>query len=98
MSSKFDDFWLGILDDVHQGILRAINENEIVRIDVSDIKIFGKRKSWYGVFYLDSSGYKKADMAHAKALGKLLASKDYLTEILKQNNIRIQLTITKLLD
>jgi Holliday junction resolvase-like predicted endonuclease len=98
MVSVYDNFWLGMMDKIHNGILRAINKNETVTIDVSEIKLLGKRKKWYGILYLDSSGYKKADMAHAQSLGKLLVKQDFFDKIFEQNNIRIRLKITETLD
>lgn len=94
MASKYDKFWLGKMDKIHNGILRAISKNEAVKIDVSEIKLFGKRESWYGIIYLDSDGYKKADMAHARSLGKLLVNQDFFDKIFEQNNVKIQLKIT----
>ncbi len=94
MGSKYDNFWNGKMDEIHNGVLRAINKNDIVKIDVSEIKQFGKRKSWYGILHLDSSGYKKVDMAHAQSLGKLLTNQDFFSKIFKQKNVRVQFKIT----
>lgn len=81
MASKYDSYWLGIMEEIHDGILEALNKNGVVSIDVEDITSYGKRNSWYGTIEVSPRGAKGGEMAHARALGKQIIEQDFFENL-----------------
>lgn len=81
MVSQYDSFWLSLMEDIHEGIIEAMNRNRSVSIDVRNITAYGKRNSWYGTVEVSSDGIKGGEMAHAMALGKMIMEHDFFKNI-----------------
>ena len=78
MGSKYDAFWLKIID-----VLVALLEEAYVRgrsraVDVSDLHYYGNRRSWYGSVVVSRNRVIRGDMAHARSLGKILVREGVL--------------------
>ncbi len=95
MVSKYNIYWLSIIEDIHNGILEAMTTNECVNINVQNITNCGKRNKWYGYIEVSSRGINGGEMAHAMSLGKVIMGQDFLKDM---NNKRIKLKISNSLN
>ena len=73
MASKYDEFWLSIIDTILGAIDRSIEGSNRVCIDVSGLALYGKRQDWRGKVELILGGVAHTSGAHATALGRLLS-------------------------
>jgi len=72
MASKYDDYWLNLLDVIADLIGEAHKRGVSRSIDVSDLKKYGERKNWYGDVIVSEKGISKGKMAHARSLGRVV--------------------------
>lgn len=80
MPSKYDKYWLSIIDQIKIGIERAIESNDAVIIDVKEMQNYGKRESWYGVVCVSTEGMEGGQMAHARSLGNVVIEQNVLQD------------------
>ncbi len=77
MGSKYDNFWLKRLNKILSLLEEASQKGKSSKLDVSNLKSYGKRKSWYGVVEISSYDINKGEMAHASSLGKVICNNLY---------------------
>ncbi len=78
--SKYDGYWLGIIDSIASLIGEAYVYGRSRRIDVSDLRRYGKRDNWYGSIIVSRNGILKGNMAHVVALGRIIIRKGLLKD------------------
>ncbi len=71
-SSKYDAFWESIIDVLADLIEEAFARGRSRSVDVSGLRSYGERSSWYGSVIVSRGGVIRAEMAHARSLGKVL--------------------------
>jgi len=76
--SKYDRFWQSIIDKVADLIKEAYVSSRSRKIDVSDLQMYGKRGNWYGSIIVSKNGIINGNMAHVRALGKIILKKGIL--------------------
>ena len=70
--SKYDDFWTSVIDRLRDALKEAA-ESKTVRINVADLRQYGRRRDWSGrVRVRDGEILPPAGMAHTRSLGKVL--------------------------
>lgn len=72
MASKYDAYWRSELDRISDAVRRAILLSEDQHLDVTPIRQFGDRSSWYGTVTVSGGQLHGAQMAHARSLGQVL--------------------------
>ncbi|MCD6231914.1 N-glycosylase/DNA lyase [Candidatus Aerophobetes bacterium] len=80
MPSKYDLYWQKRLGEIKNLLEEAYEKGVSRQIDVSDLKDFGKRQSWYGDVILSQSGIERSEMAHARSLGNVILKNALLPE------------------
>jgi len=80
MSSKYDFYWQKRLGEIKNLLEEAYEKGVSRQIDVSDLKDFGKRQSWWGDVILSQSGIERSEMAHARSLGNVILKNGLLSE------------------
>jgi len=80
MASKYDDFWVKHLDEISNLIQEAKEKGVSGEMDVSGIKRYGERKSWYGTVIVSAEGTSGGEMAHARSLGRILFANGIIEE------------------
>lgn len=78
MPSQYDDFWKSVIGDIETGIRKAMNKGESVDLEISGIKNFGNRKSWYGTVEVSPQGIEGGEMAHAMSLVKIFMGRNII--------------------
>ena len=73
MASKYDDFWGARLDDIRATVERA-SHGAPSKLSVHDLAVHGERSSWYGTVTVRGQTVLGGSMAHAVALGRLVAA------------------------
>jgi len=76
--SKYDRFWQSIIDKIADLIKEAYVSGRSRKIDVSDLQMHGKRDNWYGSIIVSKNGIINGNMAHVRALGKIILKKGIL--------------------
>jgi len=76
--SKYDEYWLSIIDSIVNLIKEAYAYGRSRDLDVSGLRSYGKRDDWYGSIIISRNGILKGNMAHVVALGKIILRKDLL--------------------
>jgi hypothetical protein len=71
MSSKYDVYWQGRLEEIARILREAYENGRSSEIDVSDIRDYGERMSWYGVVNVYRDVILRNEMAHARSLGRI---------------------------
>ena len=90
MVSKYDNYWLSKINEIHEGILKAINTKKKIFIEINDIKQFGDRKFWYGFVELNLGGVVRRDASvHVKSLAKIILKQGFLHNFFRDNKNRI---------
>ena len=70
--SKYDGYWLSIIDSIVGLVEEAFVYGRSRSIDVSGLRRFGRRGSWYGSIVVSRRGVLRGNMAHVVALGRIL--------------------------
>lgn len=78
MASKYDFYWQNRLQEIAELLENAYKGKNNNVIDVSGIRSYGNRRSWYGVVDVYKDNIEKGEMAHAKSLGKVILRNDLL--------------------
>ena len=76
--SKYEEYWLSIIDSIVSLIKEAYAYGRSRDLDVSGLRRYGKRDNWYGSIIISRNGILKGNMAHVVALGKIILRKDLL--------------------
>lgn len=71
MPSKYDVYWQGRLEEIARILREAYENGRSSEIDVSDIRDYGERMSWYGVVNVYRDKILRTEMAHARSLGRI---------------------------
>jgi len=80
MASKYDPYWEERLNKIREILNEAYRYGKSREIDVSGIKVLGKRQSWYGDVILSQSGIERSEMAHARSLGNVILKNALISE------------------
>ena len=78
--SKYDEYWLSIIDSIANLIKEAYTYGKSRSLDVSGLRRCGKRGNWYGSIIISRNGILKGNMAHVVALGKIILRKGLLED------------------
>jgi hypothetical protein len=73
MASKYDEYWLGRMDQVLALFENARQNEGTASIDVSGLTDLGQRDVWAGRLFFEDGAVVVGNHAHLSALGKLLA-------------------------
>ena len=92
MTSKYDPYWEERLNKIREILNEAYRYGKSREIDVSDIKVLGKRQSWYGDVILSQSGIERSEMAHARSLGNVILKNALLSEF-KDAKFRLVISV-----
>lgn len=99
--SKYDNYWLKILDKIERLIEEAYNHHKSHEIDVSDLAKHGNRKSWYGTITISREGIHRGAAAHVKSLGKIILNQGLLSrystafKIKVTKNLKLTVTLSR---
>ena len=96
MASKYDAYWLSIMEDIRRCVIESMNKNESVTIDIKGITAYGERNNWYGSVEVSNDGIKGGNMAHIISLGKIILKQNFLEDI--DNKKIIKLVVTNSLE
>jgi hypothetical protein len=72
MASQYDSYWTGRAEDLCAAVLQAAS-GQSATIDVRDLRMLGRRKSWSGKVVVRGREAAPAEMAHAVSLGRFVA-------------------------
>jgi hypothetical protein len=72
MASKYDQYWVNHLNQVHAGVSRASSQG-VATIPLSGLRALGDRRSWYGTAEVRGLDVVTSSMAHATSLAKMMA-------------------------
>lgn len=72
MPSKYDAYWSSKLAEIAQLLTEANRDGVSSELDVSDIRQWGDRKSWYGVVEVSQEGVVQKSGVHAGSLGEMV--------------------------
>ena len=78
--SKYDEYWLSIIDSIVSLIKEAYAYGKSRILDVSGLRKYGRRGNWYGSIVISKSGILKGNMAHVAALGNIILRKGILED------------------
>lgn len=78
MSSKYDRYWSNRLSEIAQLIREAYRDGISGELNVSDLRKWGNRQSWYGAVEISKDGLEKKSGAHATSLGQVVYSKELI--------------------
>lgn len=78
MASKYDEFWRAHLPQLRRAIAQVAG-GDVVRMDVAGVAAFGERQSWYGSAIVRGTEIVRAEMAHVRALARLLVEEGVTT-------------------
>jgi len=78
--SKYDEYWLSIIDSIANLIKEAYTYGKSRSLDVLGLRRCGKRGNWYGSIIISRNGILKGNMAHVVALGKIILRKGLLED------------------
>lgn len=95
MASKYDAYWLSIMDNIRDGIERALKTGKPVIVDIHGITQCGVRNSWYGTVKVTPQEITGGEMAHAMSLGKMVKKQEFLKDM---NDVSIRFKISKSLN
>jgi len=90
--SKYDLYWQKRLGEIKNLLEEAYEKGVSRQIDVSDLKDFGKRQSWYGDVILSQSGIERSEMAHTRSLGNVILKNALLPEF-KDAKFRLVISV-----
>jgi hypothetical protein len=73
MTSKYDEFWAGMLPALGRAV-EAAASGRPAELDVAGVTAHGQRQSWYGKATVRGDEVPSAGMAHARALARALVA------------------------
>ena len=89
--SKYDSFWESIANQLRNAIEKAYVDGLAV-IDISEIRSYGQRDSWYDrVVIYDNEVIKEPTATHLKSLSRFIIEND----LLKGYDVYFKFTVTK---
>jgi len=92
MLSKYDFYWQKRLGEIKDLLEEAYEKGVSGQINVSGLKDFGKRQSWWGDVILSQSGIERSEMAQARSLGNVILKNALLSEF-KDAKFRLVISV-----